>query len=87
MECMGLALDCMQFGASDLGETLNAEILRQVGVTHDLPDPNAPQKFDLECLRAASDCMQLAGEVKDPEMQCHFLSRANQLTAALLISI
>jgi hypothetical protein len=31
--------------------------------------------------------MQLAGEVKDPEMQRHFLSRANQLTAALLISI
>jgi hypothetical protein len=87
LECMGLALDCMQLGASHLGEILEAEIPRQAGVMHDLPDPYARQKFDLECLRATSDSMQLAGEVRDPEMQRHFLKRADQLTAAVLNSL
>ena len=31
------------------------------------------RKHALECLRLASDCMQLAGDVQDPALQSHFV--------------
>jgi hypothetical protein len=39
------------------------------------------RKHDLECLRLASDCMQLAGEVRNPAWQRHFLRMAKVWTA------
>jgi hypothetical protein len=38
-------------------------------------------KHDLECLRLASECMQLVGEVGNPLLQRHFLRMANVWTA------
>jgi hypothetical protein len=66
LNCMNLDLDCEQFGYSNLGETPEFEIQRQASVSHAISDQNARQKFDLECLRAAADCMQLVGEVGIP---------------------
>ena len=31
------------------------------------------RKHELECMRLAADCMQLAGEVHGPALQSHFL--------------
>ena len=38
------------------------------------------QKHDVECMRLASDCMQLAGDVGGPWQQ-HFLLMAKHWTA------
>ena len=39
------------------------------------------RKHELECLRLASDCMQLVGDVASPALQRHFLSMARAWTA------
>lgn len=38
--------------------------------------PDNLQKYELECLRLAADCRQLAGEVHSPALQSHFLRMA-----------
>ncbi len=37
------------------------------------------RKHDLECLRLASDCMQLACDVPNPALQSHFVRMAKAL--------
>ena len=39
------------------------------------------RKHELECLRLASDCMQLVGDVESPTLQRHFLAMARAWTA------
>ena len=39
------------------------------------------RKRELECVRLASDCMQLAGEVDNPALRKHFLAMARAWTA------
>jgi hypothetical protein len=39
------------------------------------------RKHELECMRLAADCMQLAGDVHSPTLQRHFLWMASVLTA------
>ena len=41
---------------------------------------NKSRKFELECLRLAADCMQLVGEVGNPDLQRHFLRMAKKWT-------
>jgi hypothetical protein len=37
---------------------------------------NDLRRHELECLRLASDCMQLAGEIPNPALQAHFVRMA-----------
>ena len=37
---------------------------------------NDLRRHELECLRLASDCMQLAGESPNPALQAHFVRMA-----------
>ncbi len=39
------------------------------------------RQLDLECLRLASDCMQLADDVLSPELRAHLIEMARQWTA------
>ena len=41
-------------------------------------DPNGLRKYELECLRMASDCMQLANGLESPALQSHFISLARE---------
>ncbi len=41
-------------------------------------DPNGLRKYELECLRLASDCMQLACDLRDPALQPHFVRMARE---------
>ena len=41
-----------------------------------MSDPDYSRKHALECLRLASDCMQLVGDVSSPDLQSHFLHMA-----------
>ena len=34
------------------------------------------RKHELECMRMAADCMQLAGDVQNPALQSHFVRMA-----------
>jgi hypothetical protein len=43
---------------------------------------NDELKLDLECLRLASDCMELAGNALSPALQSHLIAMARQWTAA-----
>jgi len=45
-----------------------------------MPDSESDQKRDLECLRLASDLMQLASAELDPELKAHCLRLAGVLT-------
>jgi hypothetical protein len=45
-------------------------------------DSNNNLKLDLECLRLASDCMQLASSALSPVLQSHLIAMAKQWTAA-----
>jgi hypothetical protein len=38
------------------------------------------RKHDLECLRLASDCMQLADDVDRPVLRSHFIRMAREWT-------
>ena len=37
-------------------------------------------KHDLECMRLAADCMELAGDVSSPALQRHFVQMARVWT-------
>jgi len=41
-------------------------------------DPNDFRKYELECLRRASDCMQLARDFGNPALQSHFVRMARE---------
>ena len=41
-----------------------------------MSDSDYLRKHALECLRLASDCMQLVGDVSSPALQSHFLQLA-----------
>jgi hypothetical protein len=41
-----------------------------------LSDPEISRKHALECMRLASDCMQLVGDVSSPALRSHFLQMA-----------
>ena len=45
-----------------------------------MPDSESDQKHDLECLRLASDLMQLASATLNPELRAHCLRMATVLT-------
>jgi hypothetical protein len=44
-------------------------------------DSEKSRNHDLECMRLASDCMQLMGNVRNPALRRHFLRMANVWTA------
>src|SRR5258705_13907052 len=44
-------------------------------------DSEKSRNHDLECMRLASDCMQLMGNVRNPALQRHFLRMADVWTA------
>jgi hypothetical protein len=75
-----MASGCMQMGHGDLGTALKSEIQRLAGGQP--ADPESARKHELACLRMAADCMQLVGEVLNPDLQRHFLELARQLTTA-----
>ena len=79
-EDVRLASGCMQIGRGDLGAALKSEIQRLAGGQP--ADEQVVQKHELACLRMAADCMQLAGDIQNLELQQHFLELARQLTAA-----
>jgi hypothetical protein len=83
---LDLMTHCRNLGDDYLGKALVEEIGRKSGYPHISIDTDARRKFDLDCLRSAADCMQLACDVKDPRLQRHFLERARQLTAATEIA-
>jgi hypothetical protein len=39
-------------------------------------ESNNSRKHELECLRLATDCMQLAGDIHNTALQSHFLRMA-----------
>ena len=39
-------------------------------------ESNSSRKHELECLRLATDCMQLAGDIHNTALQSHFLRMA-----------
>ena len=43
-----------------------------------MSEPDKSQKHELECMRLAADCMQLAGDVHSPALQSHFLRMARE---------
>jgi hypothetical protein len=45
-----------------------------------VPESDYLRKHALECLRLSADCMQLAGEVRSPPLQRHFLEMAKVWT-------
>ena len=36
------------------------------------------RKRELECMRLAADCMELAGEIRNPALQSHFVRMAEE---------
>ena len=79
-ENMRLAFGCMRMSDSDLGAALKSEIRRLA--RGQSADQEFARKHEIACLRMASNCMQLASHIQDPELQRHFLKLASQLTAA-----
>ena len=75
-----VASGCMQMALGDLGAALKSEIQRLAG-GHPAHRQFA-RKHELACLRMASDCMQLVGEIQDIELQQRFLELARQLAEA-----
>jgi len=71
---------CVRISHRGLGEALNSEIQRLAGGSP--TDREAAQKYELACLRMAADCMQLIGDIKNSDLQRHFLELARQLTSA-----
>jgi hypothetical protein len=80
LESMRLTSGCMKMGSSELGAALNSEIRRLAGGSS--TDKEAARKHELACLRMAADCMQLVGDILNPDLQRHFLELARLLTAA-----
>jgi hypothetical protein len=80
LEIMRLTSGCIPMGCSCLGAVLTSAILRlTAGRSADL---EARQKFELACLRMAADCMQLVGDIQNPNSQRDLLELAKQLTDA-----
>ena len=79
-EKMRLASGCMQMARGDLGAALKSEIQRLAGGQP--ADRKSARKHELACLRMASDCMELVGDIQNPDLQRRFLELARQLTAA-----
>jgi hypothetical protein len=44
-------------------------------------DTMTNNKLDLECLRLANECMQLASDVLNPQLQSHLVLMARHWTA------
>jgi hypothetical protein len=44
-------------------------------------DSDYSRKHTLECMRLASDCLQLAGDVRSPALQTHFVRMAREWTS------
>lgn len=80
LELMRLTSGCIQTGCTGLGAVLKSEILRLTGAR--LADHEARRKRELACLRMATDCMQLVGDIQNPRLQRDPLELAKQLTAA-----
>jgi hypothetical protein len=81
LEIMRLTLGCTKMGSGELGAALNSEIRRLAGGSS--TDQEAARKHELACLRMAADCMQLVGDILNPDLQRHFLELARLLTAAV----
>jgi len=45
-----------------------------------MPDSESDQKSELECLRLASDLIQMAGETLNPDLKAHCLRMAGVWT-------
>jgi len=75
-----VASGCMQMAGGDLGAALKSEIQRLAG-GHPAHREFA-RKHELACLRMASDCLQLAGDIQDVELQKRFHELARQLAEA-----
>jgi hypothetical protein len=45
-----------------------------------LSEADNSRKHALECLRLATDCMQLAGDLHNPALQTHFVRMAKEWT-------
>ena len=43
-----------------------------------MSEPVNWRKHELECVRLAADCMQLAGDVHSPALQSHFVRMARK---------
>jgi hypothetical protein len=41
-------------------------------------EPVNLRKRELECMRLAADCMELAAEIRNPALQSHFVRMANE---------
>jgi hypothetical protein len=80
LESLRLTSGCTQMGCSDLGAALKSQIRRLAGGTP--ADREAARKHELACLRMATDCMQLVGDIRRPDLQRHFLELARLLTTA-----
>ena len=80
LEFAHLASGCFRLG-DQLGAALKSEILRLAGGQSTQWALEATRKLELECLRAAADCMHLVGEVKNFNLQKSLLELARQLTA------
>jgi phage FluMu protein gp41 len=79
-DIMRLTSGCIPMARSGLGAVLTSEMLRLTGGRP--ADLEARQKFELACLRMAADCMQLVGDIQNPNSQRDLLELAKQLTAA-----
>ena len=80
LESMRLISCCTLMNISDLGAALKSEIHRLSEGRS--ADQEARRKHELACLRMAADCRLLAGSIKSPDKQRHFLELARQLTEA-----
>jgi hypothetical protein len=49
--------------------------------------PKQSHKYALECLRLESDCMQLAGDARNPNLQSHFLRMARHWSSLAASSL
>jgi hypothetical protein len=41
-------------------------------------EPVSLRKHELECMRLAADCMQLASKIRSPALQSHFVRMASE---------
>jgi hypothetical protein len=80
LEWMRLISGFIQQG-DGLGCALELEILRLARVQSTEPRPRTTPKLRLEWLRMAADCMQLVGDVQNPNLQRQLLALARRLTA------
>jgi hypothetical protein len=80
LEMMRLTSGYIQKGCSRIGAVLKSEIFQITGGS--AADHEARRKRELACLRMAADCVQLANDIQNPDLQPGLLELAKQLTAA-----